>query len=134
MTAIMETKPTMNTTIRKGAIGTVIAVVVNAALFLIGSTFTFPAEALSPLGEPVTLGPVIIMTLLAGVVATIGYLVLTRFLTLRNANIVMWVVTVLVLIGMVYGPFGIENVPLAEIVILEIMHLVAAIPVYWLTR
>jgi hypothetical protein len=130
-----ESKPALGAIWKNGLIATAIAVIINALLFLLGSTFTFPAEALTPMGAPITIGPVVILTLLAGLVATIGYTVLTRFLAISTANRVMWIVAVVVLIGMFFSPFGIENVPLAEIVILEVMHLVAGlIPVYLLTR
>lgn len=129
-----STKPAITTILRTGATGIVIAVLVNAVLYLIGSTFTFPPDAITPVGEPVTIVPVVMITTVAGFVATVGYLVLTRFLSALWTNRVMWIATAAILIGMFFTPFGIENVPVAEIVILEIMHLVAAIPVYLLTR
>ena len=137
MTVVMKTedpKPTIAQTARTGLTAAVAAVVINALLFLIGSIFTFPDDALTPLGEPVGLAPVIVVSAVGGIAATVGYMVLLRFLTKTNANRVMWAFTVLVLIAMFRNPFGIENVPMAEVVILEIMHFVAALPVFALTR
>ncbi|MEM8546322.1 MAG: DUF6069 family protein [Cyanobacteria bacterium P01_H01_bin.119] len=131
---INTNKPEISTIFRKGCIATVAAVVINAALYLMGSTFTFPADAITPTGDPVTVAPVILASILGGLVATISYFLLTRFLARVTANRVMWVLTGVVLIGMFFTPFGIENVPIAQIVILEIMHFVAALPVWWLTR
>lgn len=128
------TKPAITTILRTGAIGIVIATLINAVLYLIGSTFTFPPDAITPVGEPVTIVPVAMITAVAGAVATVGYLVLTRFLSPRWTNLVMWLTAAAVLIGMFFSPFSIENAPVAEIVILEIMHVVTIVPVYLLTR
>jgi hypothetical protein len=129
-----STKPAVTTILRIGATGIVIATLINTVLYLIGSTFTFPPDAIAPTGVPVTIVPVAMITAVAGAVATVGYLVLTRFLSPRWTNLVMWLTAAAVLIGMFFTPFGIENVPVAQIVILEIMHLVAASRVYLLTR
>ncbi|MEM9005699.1 MAG: DUF6069 family protein [Cyanobacteria bacterium P01_F01_bin.86] len=127
-------KPEISTIFRQGCTATVMAVFINLALYLIGSTFTFPANAIAPTGDPVTVAPVILASILGGLAATIGYLLLTRFFSRVMAKRIVWVLTGLTLAGMFFTPFGIENVPIAQIVILEIMHLVAALPVWWLTR
>ena len=137
MTAIENsesTKPAIGGIVRTGLIAAVVAIVVNALLFFIGSLFTFPDNALTPTGDPVTIVPVVVVTLFGGIAATVGYIVLTRFLAKATANRVMLIGGALVLIGMFFNPFSIENVPVAEIVILEIMHIVAAWPVWQLTR
>ncbi|HSH03857.1 MAG TPA: DUF6069 family protein [Anaerolineae bacterium] len=124
---------TNNTLLKNGAIATLAAIIINVLLFLIGSLFTFPDNAITPMGTPVSIAPVIITTLLGGLFATIGYLVLTKFMPER-ANQIMWVVAIIVLLGMAPSPFGITNVPVLQIIILEIMHIVAALPVYALTK
>lgn len=129
------TKPAIGAIWKNGLLATAIATVINAVLFFIGSLFTFPPDAITPLGVPITIGAVISITLLGGVVATFGYTILTRFLNISTANRVMWIAAVLVLIGMFFSPFGITNVSIAQIVVLEIMHLVAGLlPVSMLTR
>lgn len=127
-------KPSVTLIWRNGVIATVVATVINAVLYLAGSTFTFPAEAVSPFGDPITLVPVVLATVFGGVAATIGYTVLTRLLSLQLANRIMWIGIILVLIGMTPGPFGIENVSIAQVIIMQVMHFVAAIPVVMLTR
>ena len=124
----------IGTIVRKGSIATAIATVMNAGLYLIGTTFTFPADAITPMGVPITIVPVISVSVIAGVTATVGYFVLTVFLAKETANRVMLVLSAIVLIGMFFSPFGIENAPFAQIAILEIMHFVAALPVWRLIR
>lgn len=130
-----DPKPAAAGIIRRGAIATIIAVVVNSLLFLIGSLFTFPPEAITPMGGPIELPIVAVLTLGAGIFATIGYLVLTRIMGLTTAHRVTIMVTILVLLGMAVNPFvSIQNAPMSQILILEIMHLVAALPVVALLR
>jgi hypothetical protein len=120
--------------LRVGLNTTILASAINALLFLSASSVTFPATALTPQGTPVTLAPVVMMTLFGGIAATIGYLILSKLLAQKTAKIVMLAGSALVLIGMFFNPFGIENAPVAQIVVLEIMHLVAALPAWRLTR
>lgn len=129
-----ETRPALGTILRKGLTGLAIAILVNALLYLVGTTFTFPDTAIAPTGAPVTLAPVLIVTAMGGLTAIVGFFVLTRFLTMRLVNWIMWGATAIALLAMAINPFGITDVPMAEIVILEIMHLVAAVPVFFLTR
>jgi hypothetical protein len=116
---------------RAGGMATLVATIINAILFDVGSTFTFPADAITALGGPISLPAVVISTLVSGLLATLGYVVLTRFLSVRVARIVFWVCLALVLLLSAANPFGITNVPIAEIVILEIMHLVAGLLPAW---
>jgi len=130
-----QSNPALAVVWRTGIVAAVVATVINAILFLVGSLFTFPDDAITPMGEPISLALVVIVTFIGGIVATIGYTALTRFLPVKVANRVMWVGAIIVLLGMGLQPFGIENVPVAQIIILEIMHLVASLlPVGGLTR
>lgn len=136
MSAILSIKKLPSTNIiRNGFIGISIASIANGLLYLFSTTFTFPPDAITPMGDPVTLIHVLVSTLIGGLGAILVYFLLTRFLTQPTGRRVMWVLTVLVLIGGFYGPFDIKNVPVSEIVVLEIMHLVAGLaPVYLLTK
>lgn len=99
-----EQKPELGSVARQGAIATVVAVVVNVVLYFLGSAIgAFPPEALTPLGGPVVVGPVAIMSLLGGVVGTIGYFVLTRFLSRAKANLWFAILVLLVLVGMFFS-------------------------------
>jgi hypothetical protein len=121
---------------QSGAIALIAAVVVNALLFLVGSALgVFPPTALTPMGVPVTIGAVILMSVLGTLVGVIGYTVLSRFLIPANTNRWFTILAIIVIVAMLFSPFGIQNAPLAQIVILELMHLVVAgALVYFLTR
>ena len=130
-----QQKPAIGAIWNRGLTAAGGATVVNALLFFMGSSFTFPPEALTPMGQPITIGPVVVMTLLAGVAATVGYTIFTRYWVPIMANRITWVGAAVVLVGMFFSPFGIENASAAQVVILEIMHLVAGlVPVYFLIR
>jgi CBS domain containing-hemolysin-like protein len=134
-TTISSPKPKAVQIVRTGGIATVIATIINAIIFATGVTFTFPADAVTALGGPVNLLAVAISTLLIGVMATLGYLTLTRFFSVGVARIVMWVSLAWMLIVPPANPFGIGIVPVAGIVILEVMHIVAArLPAWRMTR
>ena len=109
---------------RVGATTTLASTLINALIFALVS---LPAES-------VPLAAVVIVTLMGGVAATVGYAILTRLLTAQNANRVMWAGIVLVLLGFAFNPFTIPNVSAMTIVTLQVMHLDAALPAWRLTR
>lgn len=111
-------------TLRSGTLATAGAMAVNGLLFTLGN--------LPP--EFVPFGAVMGMTFMGGLTAIIGYLILTRFLAQKTAVRVMWVGVALVLLGFAYNPFTIPNASVATILILQLMHLVAALPAIRLTR
>lgn len=128
-------RPALASIWRVGILSTLVATILNAALFLIGSAASaFPADALTPLNEPLQFAPVIFLTIGGGLLATIGYTVLTRSLSRSQAKRFMIIVAILVLLGMAGMPFSITNAPVMMIVILEVMHLIAALPVLALLR
>lgn len=119
---------------KAGVMAAVIAAVVNAILFLIGSTFTFPDTALTPMGQPIVLPAVIFMSFVPVLLGTGVYWALNRFMS-GNADRIFVAISVIVLVFMIPGPFGIENVDIAQIVILQIMHVVAGgSAIYFLTQ
>ena len=121
--------------LRNGAIGIGLAGAANTMLYLFGASFTFPTNAIAPTGSPVLLINVLVSTLIGGLGAVVAYYLLTKFLALPTARVVMWILTVLVLVASIPGPLSITNVPVSEIVLLNIMHLIAGLaPVYFLTK
>lgn len=104
-----------------------VAMVVNGALYLIGNALgAFPSDAVAPgRGGPVTLGPVLALSA-AGSAVGVGV-----YAILRQATDKAWTVflgmAVAVVLFMAVPPFQIQDVPVAQIVLLEIMHLVAAV-------
>ena len=121
----LPTKPSLGGILKNGAIAGAAAVVVNAVLYLVGNALGwFPADVLSPMGTPITLAPVIGMTVFGAVVGTVGYLVLSRFLSRAQTNRWFTILAVLVLAFMTTTPFGLAGAPVMQIVMLEVMHLV----------
>lgn len=131
----IEVKPKFGRIAIKGLPPTVLAIGINAVLFLIGGALSaFPDDVLTPMGAPIQLLPVVIVTLVGGITATAGYFVLTRFLSVKMAKIALWVLGILVLAGMFFSPLSL-GLPIVGVVLLEIMHLVAGLlPLVGLTR
>lgn len=133
--AQLDTKPTIGSIVRAGAIGIVIAAVLNVILYFI-STSIGALPVMASMGQPITLMPVLTFTVGGGIAATILYLILTRFLDHGRANTVFVTIASLVLIGMAFGPItSIVEPTVISVLMLEIMHLAAGLPLmYTLTK
>ncbi len=131
----LETKPSIGSILRAGAIGIVIAAVINLILYFI-STAIGALPVMSTMGQPIALVPVLTFTIGAGIGATILYLILTRFLDHGRANTVFVIIASLVLIGMAFGPItSVVEPTVTSVLMLEIMHLAAGLPLmYTLTK
>ena len=130
------TKPAIGAIWRNGVIAAVIAAVLNAILYLVGAaTGNMPQTVLTPMGQPITIAPMIIMSILPLLIGTLAYTILTRFVNNPLANRIFVIVSILLLIGMAFSPLQLPGAPLGMIVILEVAHLVAGgALIYGLTR
>jgi len=128
-------KPAIGSIVRAGAIGIVIATVINVILYFISSAIG-ALPAMATMGQPITLVPVLTFTIGGGIAATILYLILTRFLTHGRANTVFVIIASLVIIGMAFTPLtSVVEPTVITVLMLEIMHLAAALPpMYTLTK
>lgn len=123
--AVANLKPSVGQVAKAGGTAVAVAIAVNVVLYLIGAAAgAFPPDALTPMGVPVDVTAVIAASLMGSLVGTIGYFILTRVLTLKLARQIFIGGMVLALIGMFFGPFGIPNAPVLQIILLEIMHFV----------
>lgn len=121
-------KPTIGAVLQAGAVGILIAAVLNLLLYFL-ATAIGALPAMSSMGQPITLIPVLSFTVGAGIVATLLYLVLTRFLAPGRANAIFLIIASLVLIGMAFTPItGVVDPTIATVLLLETMHLAAALP------
>ncbi len=121
-------KPTVGAVLQAGAVGILIAAVLNLLLYFLGTAIG-ALPAMSSMGQPITLIPVLSFTIGAGIVATLLYLVLTRFLAPGRANAVFLIIASLVLIGMAFTPItSVVDPTVATVLVLETMHLAAALP------
>jgi hypothetical protein len=120
--------------IQAGLMAGVIAAVINAVLFLVASAMGFfPSSVLTPLGQPFSLVPFVVMSLLPSLVASLIYTLITRFA--RNPNQIFLWVAAAVFVFMFFNPFMLKGAPAGMLVTLEIMHVVVAgLCIYFLTR
>jgi hypothetical protein len=119
-----------------GLQGTVVASVVNATLFLTTATFAFPPDAIIPwAGAPVNLEAVIVSTVIGGALAVGGNALLRHFLPQHARAKQLYRLAAVVLLLMAYWPFMIRNVGTAQIVVMQLMHVVAGlVPLYGMAR
>lgn len=121
---------------KAGLIAAVVAAAINVVLYLIGRAVgSFPDTALTPMGRPVDVFGAAFISILGVVGGTVVYSVLTRLMDTARANRWFTIIAVVVLVVMVASPFAIPGAPVSQIVIMEIMHLVAGLAaIYFLTR
>ncbi len=133
-TAVSQaSKPTLGTVWRNGLIAIVVAAVANAVLYFIGAALGWmPDTVLTPMGQPVTIVPVVASTVIALVVATIVYSILNRFT--GNPNRWFTIIAVIVLVVSAASPLSLPGAPTMMIVLLEVMHLVAGVAAIYFLR
>jgi hypothetical protein len=121
--------------ITAGATGLVVATIANVITFYAGKAAGFfPEELVIPnAGQPLTVVPVIISSIITAIGATVLFLLLNKFLA-QNASRIFTIVAVLFLVVSFAGPFSIPNAPTAMIVGLNLMHVWSGIALtYFLT-
>lgn len=132
VSVLKEPQPKIKTLIHEGGIGTVSAMLLNLLLYKLGS---FDSSIITAANAPLQAFNVILLTVLSGIAAIIGYIVLTRFLAPKVARPIMWGIALVAFILLAFGPpTGITGIGTKEIILLEIMHIVALLPVHLLTR
>ena len=90
-----------------------------------GGWSSFPSTALTPMGRPVDAVATAVLSVLGVLAGAVVYTILTRLLDTARANRWFLIIAIVVLVLMAPSPFGIPAVPASQIVIMEIMHLVA---------
>ena len=114
-----------------GLIAAAISVVLNVAIFLIGRAADLIPESVtvqSPTGEgALTIGPVIVMSIVPVVVAVLVYLLLRR-VTARAAGVFRIVGGGLLVLSLLL-PWGIPDVPAKMALTLDLMHVVSGLAI-----
>jgi hypothetical protein len=132
-TAAISSKPSLGTIWRKGLIAIVVATAINAVLYFVGAALGWmPDTVLSPAGLPITIVPVVVSTVVALVVATIVYSILNRFTD--NPNRWFTIIAVVLLVVSFASPLTLPGAPAMMIVLLELMHVVAAAAAVYFLR
>jgi hypothetical protein len=131
-----QPKPSLGAIWKAGFLGAVIAAAINVILYLIGRALgAMPSDVVTPTGRPVEIVGVVLLSAFGVLAGTLVYTVLTRFLSVARANRWFVIIAIVVLVIMAASPFSLPGAPTIQIVLLEIMHLVAGLSaVYFLTR
>lgn len=134
--AITQSKPTLGSIWRNGLIAAVVSALLNALLYFVGAAVgAFPADVITPAGQPITVVPVILISVIAAIAGTVGYTVLSRLVA--NPNRWFTIITIVIFILMFFPPIQLQSAgaPLLMIVLLEVMHVVSAgAAIYFLIR
>jgi hypothetical protein len=119
---------------RNGLIAAVVSAVVNAVLYFVGGALGgFPADVITPMGQPITIVAVLLMSIVPVLLGTLGYTILTRLPI--NANLWFTIIVAVVFLAMFMGPLQLPGAPVLMKLLLEVMHVVTAgATVYFLTR
>lgn len=113
---------------RAGIVAALVAAVANAVVFLVArGVGAMPSDVITPAGRPITLGPVLFLSIFPAIVAAALYGVLLRFT--RRATPIFLAVAALVFIVYAVLPLGIEGAPTGMVIALELMHVFVALPV-----
>ncbi|MCU0500681.1 MAG: DUF6069 family protein [Anaerolineae bacterium] len=129
-------RPAIGSIWKAGIVAAVVAAAANTVLYFLGRALgAFPDTALTPMGRPVDAVATIMVSVLGVLAATVVYTILARLLDVARAKRWFLIIAIVVLVLMAPSPFGIPGAPLSQVVIMEIMHLVAGISaIYFLTR
>lgn len=121
---------------KAGVLGAVAAAVVNAVLYFLGRGIgSFPDTALNPMGRPVDLLAVTLLSVLGVLAGTAVYWFLANRMERARANRLFTIMAIVVLVAMIPSPFFVQGAPVSQVVIMEIMHVVAGVAaIYFLTR
>ena len=121
---------------KAGLIGAGVAAIINVALYLLGRALgSFPATALTPMGRPVDALGAAVLSVFGVLAGAVVYTILTRLMVTARANRWFLIIAIIVLVLMAPSPLAVPGAPASQIVIMEIMHLVAGISaIYFLTR
>lgn len=125
-------KPGIGQFIQAGLTGGAIATVINLVLWFIGNSLDGGAMQVVTPVAPTPAGvpwfAVIISSLLPGLVGGLLYGILARFTA--KARTIFLILSVVVFIAFIYNPIS-AGQSLTTILVLELMHVVVAIPVIW---
>jgi len=121
---------------KAGLIGGGVAAIINVVLYLLGRALgSFPATALTPMGRPVDVVGTVVLSVFGVLAGAVVYTILTRLMVTARANRWFLIIAIVVLVLMAPSPLGVPGAPASQIVIMEIMHLVAGISaIHFLTR
>ena len=127
-----QPKPSIATIWRNGITAAVVAAVINVILYFIGAALGgFPQNVITPMGQPITAVPVIMMSVITILAGTLGYTILSRITA--NPNRWFVIATAIIFILMIFTPFSLQSAgaPMLMVILLEIMHVVAAGIAVW---
>lgn len=117
--------------VRSTVIAAVAAAGANGLLFLIGSAFgLFPETIVIPAsGQPVSIIPVLFMSVVAAVGGGLVYALLSRFA--KQPKRIFRILALLILILSFGAPTVFPNAPVSYYIALNVLHVVAAAIITW---
>lgn len=121
---------------KAGVVGALVAAAINVVLYLIGRALgSFPDTALTPMGRPVDAFGAAFVSILGVLGGAVVYTLLSRFMATPRANRWFLIIAIVVLVLMIPTPLGIPGAPTSQVILMELMHLVAGISaIFFLTR
>lgn len=134
----MTTTPTTTRPVsyRRLSVGTLTAAaaatVLNTLLYFVGRLLGAFAPTILVQGEPFSVVPVIMLSFFSVLIAAVVFALFVRFVP--RPKRVFYIVAAVIFMLMFFTPFTIPAAPTVTIVILELMHVVAAAGAIWAVR
>ena len=122
----MSTRPPFRPMLTAGVVAALLSVALNAALYWLANTLgAWSTQVVNPMGDPIDLSAVTFLSAGPPIVAAALAWVLIRWVPRGRAVFVA--VSLLVLVLFLFPPTQL-GAPVGMVVVLELMHLVVAVP------
>lgn len=132
---VVRSKPGLAPLLAAGGRAAIVAVVVNLILFFVGRTtgaISGTIEVVPGMG-PLEWGPVVMLSVLPPLGAAVLLFALARFLA--RPLPAFFALAAVVYVAFAIGPFNVVGASAAQFVLMQLMHVVVAVPVLlWLPR
>jgi hypothetical protein len=116
---------------KAAGISLAMSIVANAGLYFVGSAMgAYPADVVMPDGNPMSIVPVMMSTVIGTLLATIAFGLMRRFTSAAVPG--FRILAGLVVVAIAYAPFAaIQNVSMSMGILLNVMHVVVASSAVW---
>lgn len=108
------------------------ATLLNTLLYFVGRILGAFAPTVLVQGEPFSVVPVIVLSFFSVLIAALVFALLARFVP--RPKRVFYIVALVIFVLMFFTPFTIPAAPTVTLVILELMHVIAAAAAVWSVR
>ncbi|MCU0498761.1 MAG: DUF6069 family protein [Anaerolineae bacterium] len=133
MTTATLPAPRWGTYLRQNVLPAVIVTpIITVIVYLVLEAIGWMPDTVlvQPANQPITVIPVVMLTIMSTLGASLVYAGLQRFTATPTR--IFYIVAAVVFLIMAIPPFSLPNVPTEMIIALQVLHVAAAVPIVWL--